>query len=35
MTDINVSEEERKDVPPGIVPGVFLFCGILEKQLNH
>lgn len=32
MTDINVSEQERKDVILGIVRGVFLFCGI---QLNQ
>lgn len=32
MTDINVSEQERKDVIPGVVQGVFLFCGI---QLNQ
>lgn len=32
MTDINVSEQERKHVILGIVQGVFLFCGI---QLNH
>lgn len=32
MTDINVSEQERKDVILGVVQGVFLFCGI---QLNQ
>lgn len=32
MTDINVSEQERKDVILGIVQGVFLFSGI---QLNQ
>lgn len=30
MTDINGPEQERKDAIPGIVQGIFLFCGILE-----
>lgn len=35
MTDIIVPKQERKDVIPGIVQGVFLFWRILEEQLNH
>jgi len=35
VTDINVAETERKDVIPGIVQDIFLFCRILEKQLHH